>query len=232
MLNINLLKGLWSAWSALESTDLRTVSVENMPEHLWTDKRVRPPAAALQLHQQNPRSPRLEPTVPTNGSNGNGTYGSNERLQPPLSSHLSPSSSLPLSSSVVTARGSSTGPDDDRTAVAAARLGRHDHDQAIAAGVGIRTTHGHLEKCIANRHTEQLTNYVQTHPELDVDAIVAHFTTTTTERPPIPEYKPEDIPDVLPLGDSAARAAALRGRPHAPATDDSDLTDEANEGDQ
>jgi len=80
--NANLIKGMWGAWATIQSDRLRRAVVETMPEDLWTTSRCQPHPEALQMR----RSPRSEPTVPTDGSD--------HQSQPP-SSFLLPPSTIP-----------------------------------------------------------------------------------------------------------------------------------------
>lgn len=59
--NRNLLRGLWNAWDAIESRQLRAEAVHAMPDELFETDRCQPHPDALQIR----RSPRLERDVPT-----------------------------------------------------------------------------------------------------------------------------------------------------------------------
>jgi hypothetical protein len=47
--NINLLKGVWSAWSAVTSGRLRHEIAHELPDHLWSEKRCPPPKTAIEM---------------------------------------------------------------------------------------------------------------------------------------------------------------------------------------
>lgn len=49
--NRNLGRGVWSAWAAIESPDLRTVVIENMPDEAW-DVRFEAPMEARVLRHR------------------------------------------------------------------------------------------------------------------------------------------------------------------------------------
>lgn len=59
--NKNLLAGMWRAWEAIESRQLRQIAVEHIPASVWDSPRCQPHPEALQLR----RSAQLELTVPT-----------------------------------------------------------------------------------------------------------------------------------------------------------------------
>lgn len=63
-LNINLIKGFWSAWRGVMSPTLRKVIVDNLPDVVWDKAPDEPPEAAREMR----RSARLELPVQTNGS--------------------------------------------------------------------------------------------------------------------------------------------------------------------
>lgn len=58
-LNVNLVKGFWSAWEGILSRDLRHIVVANVPDRLWQRSEKLIPAEAEQMR----RSPRLEPQL-------------------------------------------------------------------------------------------------------------------------------------------------------------------------
>lgn len=69
--NENMLKGLWRAWEAIESRQLRALVVENIPDSLWEDRRCQPHPEARAIRDQlsqTPTSQRIEPPVETTGS--------------------------------------------------------------------------------------------------------------------------------------------------------------------
>jgi hypothetical protein len=51
--NVNLKKGMWSAWSAVASLTLRKVAVDNMPDGLWADD-LKVPAEAVRMRSEPP----------------------------------------------------------------------------------------------------------------------------------------------------------------------------------
>lgn len=181
-MNINLLKGIWSAWQGLQSTNLRFAAVDNMPEHLWTDARLIPPPEAVRLRRSRP----LEPTVETYGSN----LGCDRRTEPPLTSHLSPSTHS--SSSTVSRTGTPPEPDeepiDPRLTPAARILGRADHERAVADGTTIGDHAAYRTTCITNRaDSETLADALAENPDLDAhaiaDLVLGRETPTTTPGP-------------------------------------------------
>lgn len=69
--NVNLLRGMWNAWTAIESRLLRLVAVENIPASVWDSPKAQPPAEALDLRDQpsqSTRSTQLERPVPMSHS--------------------------------------------------------------------------------------------------------------------------------------------------------------------
>lgn len=66
--NVNLLRGMWNAWTGIESRQLRQVAVDNIPASVWDSLKTRPPAQALDLRDQPshiPRSVQSGRAVPT-----------------------------------------------------------------------------------------------------------------------------------------------------------------------
>lgn len=63
--NSNLLKGIWRAWGAIESGNLRRIVVDNMPDEVWQNEKAQAPETALQMR----RSPQSEPPDPTGSRN-------------------------------------------------------------------------------------------------------------------------------------------------------------------
>lgn len=69
--NVNLLRGVWNAWTAIESRQLRLVAVENVPASVWDSPKATPPTQALELRAhllQTPSSDPLERPVITTRS--------------------------------------------------------------------------------------------------------------------------------------------------------------------
>lgn len=75
--NRNLGKGMWSAWSTVESDDLRGFLVDNFPEAAF-EERFEPPSLALRNHRRN------------QSSNHSSDQSSNYRIPP--TPHLNPAS--------------------------------------------------------------------------------------------------------------------------------------------
>jgi hypothetical protein len=67
--NSKLLRGLWSAWDAIQSPMLRQVVVDHMPDAVWDSKRTAPPAEALAMRAGYPQPEPPEPADRTAGSN-------------------------------------------------------------------------------------------------------------------------------------------------------------------
>jgi hypothetical protein len=117
-LNNNLIKGLWAAWAGILSAPLRRVVVENLPEVVWERSGTSAPTEAQQMR----RSPRLEPAVPTNGSD--------QPSEPPVSCLLSPVSGL-LSPAAAAERDPRGLPPDPDPSQAAAQDQDQDHQPAV-----------------------------------------------------------------------------------------------------
>lgn len=77
-LNVNLAKGLWGQWGAIESHRIRIAAVDGMPEEVWVKLALHAPEDALDIR----RSRQLEPDVPTGRSD--------RTIEPPPSSHHPP----------------------------------------------------------------------------------------------------------------------------------------------
>lgn len=75
-LNMNLAKGLWGHWSAIESADLRSAALRYMPDDVWEKLADHAPSDAAYIR----RSAQLEPVVPTERPN--------QASEPPPSSLL------------------------------------------------------------------------------------------------------------------------------------------------
>lgn len=75
--NRNLGKGMWSAWSIVESEELRFWLVDNFPETAF-EQRFEPPISALRNHRRN------------HSSNQSSDQGSNYLI--PTTTHLDPAS--------------------------------------------------------------------------------------------------------------------------------------------
>lgn len=88
--NVNLAKGLWGQWAAIESHRLRIAAVDGMPDDLWAKLGPHAPPDAVDIR----RSARLEPDVRTDQSELEvPTSGRDASSEPPLSSYLPPDAS-------------------------------------------------------------------------------------------------------------------------------------------
>lgn len=65
-LNVNVVKGVWSAWLAVSSAMLRSQLVHVLPQAVWTEERVDVPAEAVQMRCSEP----IERTVRTDRYDG------------------------------------------------------------------------------------------------------------------------------------------------------------------
>lgn len=65
--NPKWLAGLWSAWAAIQSRQLRAGAVENLPTSVWDSPKVKPPAEATEL-RQTPWSRQKHQTEPSRGT--------------------------------------------------------------------------------------------------------------------------------------------------------------------
>lgn len=74
--NMNLAKGLWGQWAAIESADLRAAALRYMPDAIWDRIVEYAPVDAEQIR----RSAQLEPVVETRRSD--------QAFEPPPSSRL------------------------------------------------------------------------------------------------------------------------------------------------
>lgn len=90
-LNVNLVKGVWSAWKAVESPLLRLQIVHSLPEGVWKKDGAVPPPEAVQMCRSEP----LEQDVATDRLNGSfeQAVGTSSLLSP-VASHLSPPARL------------------------------------------------------------------------------------------------------------------------------------------
>lgn len=59
--NVNLVKGFWSAWAGIRSPMLRKVVIDNLPDAIWDREGVKRPDQAEQLRSEPQLELRLEP---------------------------------------------------------------------------------------------------------------------------------------------------------------------------
>lgn len=53
-LNVNVVKGVWSAWNAVGSAFLRSSIVHSLPDAVWAEERATPPAEAVGMRWSTP----------------------------------------------------------------------------------------------------------------------------------------------------------------------------------
>lgn len=103
--NVNLRKGMWGAWKAVQSTTLRKVSVDNMPDGLWTDcdddeaqqmRRSEPMERASERALQRTSEQASEPSLIPNPSSTIPHTPTHGRPDERHSTQPNPSSRLPL----------------------------------------------------------------------------------------------------------------------------------------
>lgn len=104
--NVNIVKGVWSAWSTILSPELRRIAVENMPDSVFVHQKHAPPAAALALRVGRSAPPEApdptpDPTVDatvdrTPESTGDATTSSASVSASASNTHVEPSTSLAL----------------------------------------------------------------------------------------------------------------------------------------
>lgn len=125
----NTIKGIWSAWEAIDSPRLRQVVVDNMPGVIWAKSVGIVPSAALEMRRPAPS----EPSDMTDGSDA----GSDDRSTPPDQA-VGPDQPLPLPTPLPTPL-PAAGPDRSLSPLALVPA-----EHRTAAQVGLVSARAHL----------------------------------------------------------------------------------------
>lgn len=185
--NVNVIKGVWSAWSAVSSPRLRAEIARCLPQHLFDQKRVPPPPDITESQQVTPvetdrsdePSQRPDPTIPLPST----------VLRPPPAAAVEPS---------------------ERVIVDAIELLTARH---MAAASNVRNKNRYRE---ATRRGKLADHGVNAQALLDDDPrLTAQQLANLLEppsRPRVPDWVPVDVPDATEAPDAIELIRAERQR--------------------